>query len=229
MIRNTKKDLEDHLEEINSKLQSFSPPSCIGPTMDVERFQNERDTTEQCLKICTEVLHHINELRLQPIPTGESLIRDISLGLSARELTHAHIMTLLTLRECSDKLSDTLYRLRAHGEDTKSRLLAGQAIQEPGGILGPRSEARKFASEFDSTRQCLAICSDASERASSGKVHVLDDITVGKDGKQMLIATLGELFNARRVKIGEGAVQIVASSSDASLQELFKAQAQNRR
>lgn len=172
MIRNTKKDLEDHLEEINSKLQSSARQAAPA----LQWMWNDFRTNGT-------------------LPSSASKF---------------------VLRECSDKLSDTLYRLRAHGEDTKSRLLAGQAIQEPGSILSPRSEARKLASEFDSTRQCLAICSDASERASSGKVHVLDDITVGKDGKQMLIATLGELFNARRVKIGEGAVQIVASSSDAS-------------
>lgn len=58
-------------------------------------------------------------------------------------------------------------------------------------------------------------------------MHILEDIAIGKNGRQMLVATLGELFDARRVRLDEGAVQVVASSSDASLQELFRAQ--NRR
>ncbi|KAH7125080.1 hypothetical protein B0J13DRAFT_455205, partial [Dactylonectria estremocensis] len=67
-----------------------------------------------------------------------------------------------------------------------------------------------------------AICSNASEIASSEKVHVPEDITIAKNGQQMLIATLGKLFDVKRIKISEGAVQMVASTSNASVQELFK-------
>jgi chromosomal replication initiation ATPase DnaA len=42
----------------------------------------------------------------------------------------------------------------------------------------------------------------------------------------MLIATLGELFEANHVQIGEGALQVVASTSDETVRELFKAYAQ---
>ncbi|KAM5347079.1 hypothetical protein ACJ41O_010084 [Fusarium nematophilum] len=136
-------------------------------------------------------------------------------------------MTLSTLKDCCDKLSDTLTRLRTLGEDTRGRLLAGEPKLERDDAASPGQEAQSLAKEFDSTRQCLAICSDASERADSGKVHILKDIEIGKNGRQMLVATLGELFDARRVTLDEGAVQVVASSSDASLQELFRSQ--NRR
>ncbi|EEU33415.1 uncharacterized protein NECHADRAFT_102316 [Fusarium vanettenii 77-13-4] len=136
-------------------------------------------------------------------------------------------MTLSTLKDCCDKLSDTLGRLRALEEDTKGRLQTVEVALEQNNTSPAqevRNETRSLAREFDSVRQCLSICSNASVWVNSGKVHTLEDITIGKDGKQMLIATLGELFDARRVQLGQGAMQVVASSSDASLQELFRAQ-----
>lgn len=54
-------------------------------------------------------------------------------------------------------------------------------------------------------------------------MHVLDDMTIGENGEQMLISTLGDFYNVRRVRLGDGAVQIVASTSDPAIQELLKA------
>ncbi|RSL81040.1 hypothetical protein CEP52_017283 [Fusarium oligoseptatum] len=227
MIRDTKQDLEAHLEEVTVKLQSLTRDSKAPPrpeAADIERFRNEQDTTEQCLGICSQVLSHINGLRLLPVAKGEAASGTTSVGLSTQDLTRAHIMTLSTLKDCCDKLSDTLGRLRDLEEDTKDRLQAVAVSPEQNNKTSPALETRSLAREFDSARQCLSICSDASVWINSGKVHTLEDITIGKDGKQMLIATLGELFDARRVRLGQGAMQVVASSSDASLQELFRAQ-----
>lgn len=87
----------------------------------------------------------------------------------------------------------------------------------------PGNDAQKLAREQDTVRQCLTVCSEADERASSGKVHVLDDINIGENGEQMLISTLGDLYDARRIRLGDGAVQIVASTSDQAIQDMFKA------
>lgn len=225
MIRTTKQDLEDHLSEINSRLQSFAPSimnrSTLEP-MDVERFKAERETTEQCLKICAGVLTHINELRLQPVPAGNSPRNGGPVGLSTRDLTLAHIITLSALKDCTEKLSDTVAQLRAHGDEAQGKLLTGAPIQGPTTIPDLGADAQSLAREQESLRQCLSVCSEADERASSGQVHVLDDISIGKNGEQMLITTLGELFEARRVKLDDGATQVVASASDTTIEELFR-------
>ncbi len=231
LIRDTTQDLEDHLAELNAKVQFPVPPSsarCTGAATHMQRFQDERESTKKCLEICARVLAHIDGFRLQPVPSEDPPAGDISTGLSPRDLTHAHIMTLSTLKECSDKLNDTLSRLSAHREDANGRLQAGGALQQPHNIdESSESETQRLTGELDSARQCLAICSNASQRASSEGVHVLEDIHVGDDGQQMLISTLGELFNARRVTVGDRATQVVGIVSDASLQEYFRAQ--NRR
>lgn len=232
MIRITKKDLEDHLEEITSKLQSMTRPSASSSERnpgDIERFRNEHETTRQCLDICAEVLSHINGLRLLPVANGPVPRDDTPAGLSTQDLTRAHIMTLSALKDCCDELSDTLVRLRALEQQSENAIVTEKVVSGQGSSANPRHETQSLAKEFDSTRQCLTICSEASERVDSGKVHVLEDITIGKDGQQMLIASFGELFDARRVRIAEGAMQVVASSSsNASLQELFGAHYRRR-
>ena len=84
MIRDTKHDLESHLEEVTSKLQSLTRHSDIPfraePT-DIERFRNERETTEQCLEICSQVLSHINGMRLLPVAKGEAARGTTSVSL----------------------------------------------------------------------------------------------------------------------------------------------------
>lgn len=232
MVRNTTQDLEDHLEEINSKLQSFTLPTPehlpLEP-IDVERLRNEREAAEQGLKICAEVLDHIVQLRLQPV-TAKASMSDMSLGLSTRHLTRADIMTLSALKECSDKLNNTLVQLRAHEDISDNQLLAGgrveRPLQEPRTLSAPNGDAQRLTGEYESVKQCLRICSGASKTVSSGAVHVIKDVTIAKEGQQMLIATLGELFEANNVQIGEGALQVVASTSDETVRELFKAYAQ---
>lgn len=157
MIRDTKQDLENHLEEITSKLQSLTRhgdiPSRAEPA-DIERFRNERETTEQCLEICSQVLSHINGLRLLPVAKGEAPCGATPVGLSTQDLTRAHIMTLSALKDCCDKLNDTSSRLRVLGEDTRGRLLAGEARpgRGRGSTASPGREAQSLAREFDSTR-----------------------------------------------------------------------------
>ncbi|KAI8675302.1 Helo-like-N domain-containing protein [Fusarium keratoplasticum] len=89
MIRDTKQDLENHLEEITPKSQSLTRhgdiPSGAEPA-DIERFRNERETTEQCLEICSQVLSHINGLRLLPVAKGEAPCGATPVGLSTQDL-----------------------------------------------------------------------------------------------------------------------------------------------
>ncbi|CAM1504929.1 Fc.00g025200.m01.CDS01 [Cosmosporella sp. VM-42] len=228
MINSTTQDLEDHLDDINAKLQSLAAPSTSrsGTSTDERRFQDERDSTEQCLEICAQVLAHIDEMRLQPL-SKEASPRGTSPGFASRDLTRAHIMTLSTLKECSDKLSDTLSLLHIHREDTVDRLQTKETPLPRGLEPDPELEARRLATELNSTKQCLAICTDASQLASSDRVHVLEDINVSHDGQQLFVSTLRDLFRVKGASAGDRAIQFVGTVSESSLQEFFRMQ--NRR
>lgn len=228
MIKSTTQDLEDHLDDINAKLQSLASSSTprSGTATDERRFQDERDSTEQCLEICAQVLAHIDAMRLQPL-SKEASPRGTSPGFASRDLTRAHIMTLSTLKECSDKLSDTLSLLYIHREDTVDRLQTKETPLPRGIEPDLELEAQRLAGELNSTKQCLAICTDASQLASSDRVHVLEDINVSDDGQQLFVSTLRDLFRVKGASAGDRAIQFVGTVSDSSLQEFFRMQ--NRR
>ena len=66
MITNTTTDLEEHLQEIDDKLQALS---LRGLTISDEgaaerrQIQEEREITQQCLNICAQVVTHIDQLQ----------------------------------------------------------------------------------------------------------------------------------------------------------------------
>jgi hypothetical protein len=64
-ISNTTVDLEEHLREIDDKLQTISPRDVILDESMAERrqIQEERDSTQQCLKICAQAGMHIDQLQ----------------------------------------------------------------------------------------------------------------------------------------------------------------------
>lgn len=225
LIRNTKRDLEDHLKEMNSKLGHFTPSADTLPQLtisDAQRFHNERDATEKCLEICEQVQTYINSVQLQPLPSDNQTHGSTAV-LSSKQVTLAHLMTLMTLKECADKLSDRLSYLHFHGEDIARRLEAGNTRTQPQPVTEESTESKgELLDEKESAKQCLAICSEASKRTVSPGVHVLEDISVGSHGQQILISTLDQLFEARHVTLGDGAIQMILSSSDKSLQEFVK-------
>lgn len=59
---------------------------------------------------------------------------------------------------------------------------------------------------------------------ASGRVHILENVRVGDNGHQIFISTQGDHFHVRDATAGEGAVQVIGSISDASLQAYFQSQ-----
>ncbi|KAH7025125.1 uncharacterized protein B0I36DRAFT_250387 [Microdochium trichocladiopsis] len=232
MIHDTTRDLEDRLEQINARLQSLAPVKAQRIAVDdsmVQSLQREQESTAKCLEICTDVLKNITGMRFQPI-SSEALSTTTTAWLSPEALTRADTITLSTLKECSEKLKDTIRTLQVHGDEAQTRLRGTFSSSSTAAVVEtdfvPESDG--LGSELESTKQCLAICNVASHTVSSGAVHVLEDVDIGVDGQQMLIASLGELFNVKRVTIGERGTQIVGTFTPNALEDLVKNQRRNQ-
>ncbi|KXH63419.1 hypothetical protein CNYM01_12895 [Colletotrichum nymphaeae SA-01] len=217
MINSTTQDLEDHLDDINEKLSrltSNSTPSSHAVITDIDRIQNERDSTEICLQICAKVQAHIDTMRLQPIPGSPP-----SQGMSCRDLGHATVMTLSTLDHCKQMLADNVSELHRHQDENKRRLARGLSEIS----LPTETDIQSLKKELDSTKECLAICNAASQRAVKG-VHVLEDMSTGHDGQQLFVSTLGDLFNVKGASTGDRGIQFVGSVSEEALRIFFQSQ-----
>ena len=73
-----------------------------------------------------------------------------------------------------------------------------------------------------STKQCLAICASASEKANEDRTNVFEDVSLAEDGHQVIVSTIGDLILARRVSAGARSTQWMGQMSDDSLQHLAK-------
>lgn len=230
MVKSTTQDLEDHLEDINEKLQALQPSKDTNDTAvnedDLRRMYNEKDSTERCLNICAGVLAHIDNMQLLPVQPNDAAAPPWSQpgGPVVGEMTQAHIVTYAVLRDCSDKLNGAVAELQAQ----KAKLDAQHAASAKS-ITSPSDtevEARRLRGELDSTRQRLVVCNDLSKRITADNVHVVEDMHIQHDGKQLFVSDVGDLFNIRNVSAGDRAIQIVGSIPTEALQLLIKAHPQ---
>src|SRR5271170_2930397 len=108
LISNTTSDLEDHLQEIEGKLQSLPLQGDTISDEDAaerEQMQKEKESTKQCLTICEQVFKQVSQV--QP-----NVFEDISAANDAHQvdisifggLIPAKRVTAKVLEEFQDKL-----------------------------------------------------------------------------------------------------------------------------
>ncbi|KAK6357112.1 hypothetical protein TWF718_001438 [Orbilia javanica] len=223
MIERTTSELEDQLDEINTKLkriadhhlQNAPGTGSNGRVAEEDKYMIEEDkkSIEQCLGICVQVLDHIEQVRVAP--TLNTPADSSTVNVKTSSTTHfARQMTTDTLKGCKNELTNTANVLQKQLESIQLRLSAISNHPESFGNTGAAAE------EIESIKQCLAICSQASEQANQNRVNVFEDIKTAEDGEQIIVATLGDLVSAKRVTSGSRSIQWLGQMSDATLQHL---------
>jgi hypothetical protein len=225
LITNTTTDLEDHLKEIDAKLQALSLKGSSVSDEDIaerERIQEEKDSTKQCLTICAQVSEHIGQvqpLAFEDVSTAEHTHQEIVARL--RGLTSAKQVTANVLKECKERLTNATSNLERHLQEIENRLrtLSSQGASISGGDAVERERVQE---EKESIKQCLSICTEASQQVKESRTNDFGDVSVGKDGHQVIVATLGDLISAKRVTAGDRGAQWLGQMSDGSLQQLSR-------
>ncbi|KAL5588255.1 hypothetical protein FOBRF1_014783 [Fusarium oxysporum] len=231
LICDTKLDLEKHLKDIDSKLQDIvsqgATTEAAGGQANLRKFENEKESTERCLEYLKHLLEEINGMSFQPVFTG-SASNTAVMSISAGNMTLADSLTISTLKTCSYNLSDTIDRLESHRDNTEENLRLRSLVQDLNQKIDPGANRETLQNELESTKQCLSVCDRASQWASSGRVHVVEDISVGNDGKQICVSTLGDLFNIKGARAGHGSIQFFGSVSEGSLNDVLRSQNQRQ-
>jgi hypothetical protein len=223
--------LEKHLKDIDTKLHDIITRGTTSATdearTNLQRFENEKESTERCLAYLRRVLDEIDRMHFQTVP-AENTSHAAALSISTQNVTVADSLTISTLKTCSFNLSNTIDRLESHREDTEENLRLRSSLQTQNSEIDPDTNREMLQNELESTRQCLSVCDRASEWASSGRVHVVEDIRVGNDGKQICVSTLGDLFNIKGARAGNRGFQFFGSVSERSLNEILRSQNQQQ-
>ncbi|KAH8648324.1 hypothetical protein BGZ60DRAFT_390547 [Tricladium varicosporioides] len=222
MISNTTCDLEEHLEQIDDKLRAISVPGTgISDEHMAERqqIQEERNGTQHCLDICTQVLSQIDQVQPNAFVNLSSTYIPPVTTLSG--LASAQQLTSITFKACKERLTDTTARLERQLQDINNRL-ARFPSQSASMSNEYAAEQERMQEERDAIKQSLAICAEASIEANQEKSNVYEDISLVDDSQQVIISTVGALISARRVTGGSRSFQVFGQMSDDSFQLLSR-------
>lgn len=220
-------DLEDNLQRINDKLQALvdGGSSRCQSDFDQQKIQLERDSIQRCLDICTEMASHIEKgqstMSQSMLTFPEKYGSRIEVDSSASSARRA---TITVLDDCKEKLTFTSSQLRVHLMDALRRL---DAFQGQTFVYLDSNEQKKLQEEIDGIKQSLAVCAKASEDTSTERVNMFDEVSLGEDGHQVIVSTVGDLINARRVSAGARSTQLLGQMSDSTLQKIGQHQSHN--
>jgi hypothetical protein len=223
MISNTTSDLEDHLQEIERKLQALPLRGDAISDEDAaerEQIQKEKDSTRQCLAICAQVSKQVNQLR-------PNVFEDVSAAKGSYQLNistlggfvSAKRATASAFQELQEKLTKTTSELEEHlqNSDKRLRTLSSPGVRDLGEI-----ERKRVQEDVDSIKECLNICAEASKEADQFRTNVFEDVAAAKAAHQLIVATLGDLISAKRVNAAPEARQWLGQMSDATVQQLSR-------
>ncbi|KAH8621944.1 hypothetical protein IG631_23339 [Alternaria alternata] len=224
LIQNTVSDLEGILQNIDEKLQALVTAGAnVNQTdFDEQKIQVERDCVQRCLDICAELSSHVEKgqssasqnLLLSPEDYGDQ-VDPLNAAASARQAT------ITVLGDCKERLAYTSSQLNIHLTDVLRRLdtLEGQKF-----AYSDFKEQSRMQEEIKSIKQSLAVCAKASKDASTDRVNMFDEVSLGEDGHQVIVSTVGDLINARRVSAGARSTQLLGQMSDLTLQSIGQRQ-----
>ncbi|OQV10378.1 hypothetical protein CLAIMM_14390 [Cladophialophora immunda] len=228
LIGRTTYDLQEHLQKIDENLHllcSQRIQTSDEENSERQRMQEEKESAEQCLKVCAEVSAHINNFHftnLQVAHQPAHLERTLSTHLDGLSATQ---FTTDGLHRCKDTLGGTMSKLEKHINEIERRLQASNTDSK----TKQTTEQTRIMEEINSIKQCLNICSNAAEQTAQTRINVFEDVSMADDGQQVIVATLGDLISAKRVVVGARSTQWLGQMSDTSLQQLSQDHIQGKR
>ncbi|KAL7922509.1 hypothetical protein ACQKWADRAFT_292648 [Trichoderma austrokoningii] len=208
MIREATADLQAHLQRIDDKLAAIAEQLRSQPDpnaeLSVKRMEEERESAQQCIRICESARSHIQNLQdgMQPLDTEQNQDR----RQTAVALSEARDRMVRMITDLQKRLVD----LSAQSASTEVSLRSTEVEQDRARLLG----------EIDIAKQCLEVCNMAADQASKQRVHEFGDVSAEDNSHQIIVSTVGDLLNAKSVKVGNFSTQWLGSMTDASLQQL---------
>ena len=129
IISNTTSDLNEHLQAIDTKLHALflqGPRLSDKDAVERRRIQEEKDSAQQCLSICTQVYTHIDQVQSSsafesistPQDSYQASLNTLSSPASAR------MFTTESLKICKETMADSSVWLKRHLQDLNGRLIA---------------------------------------------------------------------------------------------------------
>jgi hypothetical protein len=224
LIQNTQCDLEAHLEDIRTKVETLSRNNSTIATIDPAEFQrmeNEKQSTQNGLDFCQQFLTLLDQSQPSLLGDLESAAKEPSQRLSFRErpmqssLINAEGLNSARKEIMSWKIQllQNLYKV------DKPFPISRQDLPLLGD--GYNVDKQNFQEEVQGTEALLEFCKHAGEQANQPRMNYYEDITAGDNSHLAAVTTLKDLISAKRIKSGNGSKLILGQMSDDTIQSVF--------
>ncbi|KAF9887225.1 hypothetical protein FE257_010479 [Aspergillus nanangensis] len=226
MIGEATSDLREHLENIDERFQSLLQRESVHGRegIDLRDMTEDKESTEQCLRICAQVSEFIEDSHShlsrddysgEDLPSNQE--EDLTRSHGAKMATKAMLIDFRTrLSENSATLNARLTEL-----NTKLQAFAREGTEYMGRDTASLDLMRE---ERDSIVKCLDICTDASAVAENARTNTFEDVASADYSHQLVVSTIGDLISAKHIVTGARSVQWLGQMSDDTLQKLSRDQ-----
>lgn len=216
MISATTDDLQARLQGIDEKLASIVARTVTesdSAATELQLIEVERQSTQQCLQICTQLSEHINQLQFNPTYPSRGHPGPADADPFPERITNE------SLRECRARLSATSVRLEAHIDGLVGRLMTKS--KTVAASEDDMADLTRMREEWMTVRQSLHICSDAEYRLKEN-VTIIDNYATGDHTIQFLVSTSDKTIHGKNRGFGFGTRQVGGHLNDDSVQRLSR-------
>lgn len=178
-------------------------------------MEAERDSTQQCLKICAEVFDYIENKARAVLPTAMSLPSSLPAAAQLPVLITAEAFNLAQRNFISStlQLQQYFHSINSQAQAARHHVRA-PTIEH---ITGQQS----LEDEAESISDSLSLCDRAADQESEIRRNFYEDISVGDDSQQVILS-LKDLISAKRVTAGSRSTQLMGQFQGGSLEEIAR-------
>ncbi|KAF7543700.1 hypothetical protein G7Z17_g10531 [Cylindrodendrum hubeiense] len=214
-INTTTDDLEAHLQSIDEKFEAIFGRTVTHSDSDakeLQRIKEERLSTQKCLEICAQLSDHIGQIRIRPAQSSSAPGPIDPEPLPER-------VTNQGLEDCKDSLKLTSAKLERHMHDLMERLMtkSKSAMSSEKDL----ADLARLRDEWETTRQCQNICSEAETRLKEN-ISVIENHATGDEAIQFMVSTNDKTIHGRNEGTGDRIRQVGGHFNDDSLQQLSR-------
>lgn len=209
MVKDTTYNLELRLQRIEEAITAAADNTTAGLGAEASasiNLQDEKEVIRQCLRICQDAQSYIESLqKRQPSrPQTSSPLEG-----TVRNHFEAELRTSRVLDENRDSFIQTISYLQ---QRLASTVMASDE-RKP-------SQVARLQEDINISKQCLEVCKEASQQIQQRKIHLFGEVISGDDADQVVITTLADFFDVKKVLAKNRTTQLVGSMSDETAQKV---------
>lgn len=183
---------------------------------EVAQIKEERQSTEQSLRICAQLSEHITQAQLananrSPRSNDGS---DTKLGSVSEKITSDG------LQECKESLSRMTGKLALHEKQLFDRLIEKMNATSSSPAATTAADIARLRDEWESTRESMNLLSSASVQLEKS-VSVIENHATG-DAIQFMVSTKGKVLHGTNRGLGWRTRQVGGYLDDSTVTQISR-------